>query len=1072
MHPRLHSLVGLPARRAASPTSPLRPPSAVSRASVSLFSALLASPLPLIAAAALGAASPALHAQTPAQARGEIAGRVLNRASGRYLNNARVTVEGSSREVFTDESGSFRIPDLAPGDYSLRVFYTGLPVQTTKVHVTAGEAVRQDFRMGAARAATDDPEAVVLDEFVVAGDREYNAAAIALNEQRFSANLKNVVSTDAFGSINQGNIGEFLKHVPGVTIEYNGQSASGIQVRGFNSNFTAVTVDGGQMASAFNPTSSSTYTRAFSLEQSSINNYSRIEVVKLPTPDMAANLMGGAVNLVSKSAFEYARPQLAFSTYINMNTDEMNFDRSPGPLNERTYKARPSFDATYVLPVNDKFGVVVTAASANLYTRTLRTVPTRKWSGSGATVENPQTTAFAGDTSPKLEQRTSGSVKLDWKPLPGHRLSFSAQANAIHSTTRTQRLSYNAATLQAGGWGEKYSNGTATSSANANQSVTVDDRNGLSQGVLLSYEFKNDDWEIDFGVSGSTSWFKNRDTDKGFFRNYNARALAVNRINFLDIDNGTGSPGKIELYNAANALVDTTNLSNYTVQNVQSNPADSRDAVDEERFSITRHFNSLPFEFALKAGGARNDLQRDVDYWYNQYTYVGPDGVANTADDLGTPYLDPNYPSFSPGYTYPSVQWGSLWAMYNAFKDHPSYFTQTTSQQIDRIKNEASRSPIMKETVTAGYLMADSRFWKNRIRFVTGARYELTEDDGRGYSQDTSSVYEKDANGNLIKGSNGKYIRRPEAGAAGSAQEAALVYQRRGVRNKRDYSGIYPSAHLTGNITDDLLVRFGYARTLGRPPITDIVPNIFVSPPSDPTTNPVGTIQSSNTSLKPWQANNYDLSVEYYLPHNGVVSAGAFRKDISDFFGNLNITATEELLDALGLSHEYVGYNYRTRINVGDARITGYEFNYQQSLEFLGNWAKPFGLFANYTKLKLEGNQSANFSNFIPETGNVGFSVNYKRLSFLVKYNYRGKQRREFKNDYAGAAEYIRPWHTFDMNAEYRLSDHFSLFVAGRNVFDAAYTWEVSGPVAPEWSYLTSNSNYGAQYSFGVKGSF
>lgn len=214
---------------------------------------------------------------------GEIEGRVRNGTNGLYLGNARVMVAGTTRDVFTDETGTFRLGGLPAGEVTLEVFFTGLQRREIKVIVPAGSTVRQDVVLTRGGDAGADG-VVELNPFVIAADREYNAAAIAINEQRFAPSKREVVSTDAFGEINQGNIGEFVKHLPGISFEMkDGNNLSGIMVRGFNSNYTNVTFDGAQMASAA-LSNTQTHTRQFVLEQANINNIARIEVIKLPTP--------------------------------------------------------------------------------------------------------------------------------------------------------------------------------------------------------------------------------------------------------------------------------------------------------------------------------------------------------------------------------------------------------------------------------------------------------------------------------------------------------------------------------------------------------------------------------------------------------------------------------------------------------------------------------------------------------------------------------------------------------------------------------------------------------------------
>lgn len=969
----------------------------------------------LLAAAPLGAAET-----------GEVAGRVSS--SGRYLENARLRVVGTSIETFTNQAGEYRIASLPVGDAVLEVFYTGMTQQNVTVAVTAGAVARQDVTLRPAGAASD--EVVTLDPYIVQSEREMSASAMAVNEQRFSANLRNVVSTDAYGEISQGNIGEFLKHVPGVTVEYNGNSASGIQVRGFNSNYTMVTLDGGQLASSGTSLSTQNHTRSYSVDQTSINNLSRIEVVKLPTPDMAANLMGGSVNLVSKSAFERSRPELRFSAYMSLNSEAVTTGRTPGPGASESRKIRPSGDISYLVPINDKFGFVLTASSANQFYRQQNSTITRTWSANGATAANPAALGYKVTDTPSTSDRSSVAVKFDWKPAERHRFSFAVNGSATSGESASHSTSYSAGTASA--WDATSTTGKS-GSGSLSQGHTFADTGGNSLQALANYNFIGRLWKVEAAANISRSKTWTRDMARGAFGSIST-ATDVKTVNFSGINNDTGTPGTISTLDSSGNTIDPSNLANYRLTTVGGTSIDAVDTIKEGRLAFSRDFDSLPFQLTIKAGGAINRLRRQIDYTSSYWTYVGPDGVANNSDNSLGSLMDTGYSTVSPGLGYPTTQYASPWAIYQLFQSHPSYFTRSSSQISDTTKNEAVRSPIMQETVTAGFLMADARFFQNRVRLVGGARHELTEDDGYGYLQTTSG------------------------------------YTRRGTHVQRDYEGIYPSAHLTVNITDNLLFRAAYAKTLGRPRLSDIVPSMYVGANSayDATnsSSALGWVVSSNTSLKPWTANNFDLSLEYYLPKNGVLSAGVFRKDIRDFFGSVSTTVDSALASSLGLGDETIGYTYTTRINTGDARIDGLELGYSQAL------GKHFSVFTNATKLTISGSKLSDFTDFIPKTANVGFSWNYKRLSGMIKENYRGKQRRESKTSFTGAAEYIRARATLDANIEYQLTEHFAFFVAGRNITNEPYQWEVSGAAAPSWSSLTSYYKYGAQYSFGIKGSF
>lgn len=144
------------------------------------------------------AAIVALFATSPSDAQiaesGTISGRVLNARTGEYLAGARVTVEGTSVVTFTDAAGSYLLANLLPGEARVTVFYTGLPSRTAQIPVTAGKHSREDITLGES-AATPGSGGVVLDAFKVEASREMAAAALAINEQRFSPNIKNIASS-------------------------------------------------------------------------------------------------------------------------------------------------------------------------------------------------------------------------------------------------------------------------------------------------------------------------------------------------------------------------------------------------------------------------------------------------------------------------------------------------------------------------------------------------------------------------------------------------------------------------------------------------------------------------------------------------------------------------------------------------------------------------------------------------------------------------------------------------------------------------------------------------------------
>src|SRR5690606_15971086 len=102
---------------------------------------------------------------------GGIAGRIQNVVTGQFLNNARVSVKGSDLVAFTDQSGSYRLAGIPPGEIVLEIFYTGLDPQEAGVTVTPGEIAELDISLTSASRYGPDGT-VKLDSFVVSTSRE------------------------------------------------------------------------------------------------------------------------------------------------------------------------------------------------------------------------------------------------------------------------------------------------------------------------------------------------------------------------------------------------------------------------------------------------------------------------------------------------------------------------------------------------------------------------------------------------------------------------------------------------------------------------------------------------------------------------------------------------------------------------------------------------------------------------------------------------------------------------------------------------------------------------------------
>ncbi|PZQ29801.1 MAG: TonB-dependent receptor [Stenotrophomonas acidaminiphila] len=280
-----------------------------------------------IAAVLALTAADAAHAQQAAAtvltegASGIVTGQVKEAARGVYLDGARVTLNGA--QTTTQRDGSFRIAGLAPGKYRLTVDYIGYQPQEVEVEIGASNRASVEVVL---RSTIAGQGAVELDRVEVRAMRD--AQAMALNQQRSSANYVNVVSADLLGQFPDNNIAESTQRIPGVSIERDQGEGRYVTVRGAPKEFTTVSIDGVQLA---NPDST---TRGVELDTIPSDVIAALEVTKAITPDMDGDAIAGNINIRTQSALDRdgmtLRASAAMGRYELGNGDNERYNATLG----------------------------------------------------------------------------------------------------------------------------------------------------------------------------------------------------------------------------------------------------------------------------------------------------------------------------------------------------------------------------------------------------------------------------------------------------------------------------------------------------------------------------------------------------------------------------------------------------------------------------------------------------------------------------------------------------------------------------------------------------------------------
>ncbi|MBM3867126.1 MAG: TonB-dependent receptor [Verrucomicrobia bacterium] len=948
------------------------------------------------------------------------------------------------------------------------------------MRVGPGENATRDFALTSVARYGRDAAAVRLDAFVVATSRDTEGETLATNEQRFAANLKAVVSTDSFGDMAEGNVGEFLKFLPGISGDHDDAQINTVSLRGFATNLTTVTADGAQLANAnFNGNS-----RTFQFSQLAINNVSRIEVTKVPTPANPADSMAGSVNMVSKSAFERNRAEFRYRLYAAGNGDYLTLARQPHSYEDRRRKVMPGVDFDYTLPLGRNFGVVVTGSRSLSAGEEDHSTLTYNAAGTstGASPARPFLQQYGINDGSKDITRNSASVKADWRVKPETVLSFNALLNQYQASWGHQSMDFNAGTngtpSVAGGTPLTFGD-TFTFGATGRGAVTLGSGNFMTRyeevrGAGLRYRFDNGAWRLDASLTRSRSTNAFRSGDEGNFAGMNVTLVPAVRLVLQDIT--SIQPRSIRAYDNAGREVDLYEINNYRVNNASLLSRDVSEEMSAADLNVRRRLGWLPFPASLQAGGLVRRQERDAYKESATYTHNGVGGSLAAAPYRNQVYVGRNSHFGLPGLVPP---WTSKHRAYRAWRENPALFTQTLAQAVTAAQFHITNSEYLQETVSAGYVQAETRLFGNRLNVLTGVRWERTDDEGLGPVFEPANVWVRRADGTFARDARGQRIRRPEAGAVGSMEELRLTRQERAFRAEKGYDGFYPSLHLTWLATESLQARAAWARTFGRPDFSEIIPNATISERDldesqlgDPQ-QIRGTIDIRNTGLKPWTADNFDVSLEYYTASGGFFTVGAFHKEIRDFFANRVTVATADDLEALGLEPEYVGWQLSTRYNTGSAQVSGAELSARHSLAPLGGWGRHFTVFFNATRLRLRGSRQSDFTGFIPRNVNWGVTFSRRPFTLNAKWNYRGEQQLAAQPAFApDAFNYTAARTTLDLGGDYQLSRRLSLNANVRNLFNAYLTGTKYGSATPEYARPRQHRHFGVYFSVGLKGTF
>jgi TonB-dependent receptor len=163
------------------------------------------------------------------------------------------------------------------------------------------------------------------------------------------------------------------------------------------------------------------------------------------------------------------------------------------------------------------------------------------------------------------------------------------------------------------------------------------------------------------------------------------------------------------------------------------------------------------------------------------------------------------------------------------------------------------------------------------------------------------------------------------------------------------YDNWLPSVIVRITPADNFVARVAYYRALGRPQYTQLSPGGSITVEAGE-----AFVSSGNPALKPFIADSFDTSFEWYFAKGGLLSLGVFAKKIQNpIFTEVSV---ENNATIGGVT--YTRARFSRPQNGRKADVVGVELSYQQQLDFLPGLLSGLGLGANLTlaESNLDGN--------------------------------------------------------------------------------------------------------------------
>ena len=948
--------------------------------------------LGLMAAASIAAVSGIAEAEI-------VTGRVAGAGNGVALPGAVVRVAETGDLVETDLSGAFRL-ELDPGTYNLEANYLGYDNAIQTITVNEGEITSVEFGLGQIGAVT-------LDTVVVRG----TALGLnkALNEQRTSDNIANIVSADLLGKFPDSNLAESVSRLPGVTLVRDQQTGEGrfVTIRGLDTRLNVYTLNGVRLAT------SDQNNRGISLAQLPGDGLSSVKVSKTIMPDMDGDAIGGTVDFRTPSAFDFDGRSGSASITYNIN------DRS-----DRDGMSYSGHFSDFI--IEDKLGFYITG----YYEEKSSIGEESENEGNWEPFLEPENDQDLSVDPNSLQMRGMGldlfeneleriglNGTLDYKFDDGSKVYLRGQYSTYtdtedhHFVTYRNQFNYN----DEGIWDPQESF--------VDYGADFKEETSTLYSILAGGEHFKGEWTLNWDAAYSYGEFErpfDYDWDFEELRFEEDEPLGAMPIGFAFPDERYPQPQFTPTQLAA--IADPTNFFLNSVGGDAENHTDDNILLQAD---LERSFQNFGPITSIK-GGVKYASKEHVTEESNIFAAdetgninIATPGFLSEANYGG--YLSGFYnfgPVFNPGAARSAIA-----SCDPLLFDSCDYEDAAPGAVDDDLGNDTTA----EESVLSGYLMATAEWGK--LQVIGGARIEQTEVETRFFTDsDLDAVFE-------------------------DGSDANNVFSRTEGQDSSDYSNVLPSLHLNYRYTDNLVFRGAVWTSISRPDFDALTSEEEVSGTVvvDAQGNILEVAQEGeisisrgNPDLDPAEAINYDLGFEYYTQNGGLLSLNVYYKDISNFifsdFSNDGLVPDQ----FLGLPVEVA-----TIENGGDAEVYGLEGVLVQQFTALPSPWDGLGFSGNFT---LQQSSADPGDDWRPDTDFINApAAQYNLQAFYEKYGLSARLSYQYTDRYLedlrdfNINKWVNSWDRLDAQVRYTFDNGVTVRGEVQNILDGHNYWAIRG---------------------------